>query len=564
MKFRYGKITKKRLFIYGCVSALIFFLLGILYLNYVTVGAFEDDAVYVSLGGKLVSNLQYRIPCFPSGPLCGKYPPLYPLFLGLSSKLIPSLPAGLPFLKVAGLALALPGIFFFTLWIFRRSGYENVHRPLTYIIAFIVATHADLLFFSKELMSETLFFSLVMIGLWVAKLIESKNNGKGPDKRAYLWMFLIGIFMFYTRSIGIVFIFSLIMFAVFQRQIRLAIAMAGATAIMVLPWFWWSRYWVPANEPMADVIPYFITYGYHTEALKEFFLDGTGKLVGKMCWYIKVNFVATLHAIESMVFPAGPCHASVFSVTSLGVPSFFTFIFVCVGFFRSFRGREFTFFFMVCYLLFVMVWPWSNKVRFMVPVAPILICYFIEGVALLTSRFSRLQKIIPVAICTGILLTNFLWSFKVNLLTSTLFVRTYGTESQGPLQKGPFLESIEWIKENVPENAILLAGNGCLGYYIHTGRQVLPYRTLTTSPAEHLKRMYNLAVSVDASLLTPQIIKRLRRLFPDREFYQLDIFPKKSLTNFNTLNGATSAIFEDNSNDGSAIIVRKLAVVNNK
>jgi len=539
-------------------AAALFFLLGLLFLNHVSVGFFMDDVMYVGLGDELVSHFQYRIPCFPSNPLCGKYPPLYPLLLGLLSLLFPSLPAGLLFLKAAGLALAVPGIFFFALWVFKRFASENIHWSLTYLTILIAAIHADLLFMSKELMSESLFMSLVMFGLWKVDSISRSSNENGPIRRSLIWLFLIGILMFYTRSIGIIFIISLFVYMIYIRQFKLLLVLGPVAAVIMFPWFWWSRYYVPAHEPMAGVMPYFVSYGYHMDAMRDFFFKGSGDLPGKILWYTKVNFVATLHSIESMLFPSDVSHSKLFTLTSLRVSSFFAVVFVCIGIFRSFRRGEYMSFFITGYLLLVTAWPWSNKFRFMVPIAPILIFYFLEGIMVLFSRNKRLRNIMLVLLCTVILLSNLLWTFRMNVLPSTLFVRTFGSESKNSVHKDALLQSINWVKENVPKDAIMLVSDGGLAYYVHTGRQILPYRTLISSPVEDLQNMYDAATPKKHITLTSSAVKRINSLFPGRRLYQLDILSKKYLANPEALSDLAEGVFTDNEKDGKVIIIRKL------
>jgi hypothetical protein len=325
-----NNILSGRRFIICGGGMVLFFFLGVLFLNYVSVGAFEDDVMYVGLGNELVSHYQYRIPCFPSNPLCGKYPPLYPFLLGLSSLLFPPLPAGLPFLKGVSLALALPGILFFTLWIFKRFASEKIPPALAYFTIFIVATHADLLFISKELMSESLFFSLIMFCLWKSDVINTRANGR--ELRTFVCLLVGGILMFYTRSIGIVFIFSLVIYVICRRQIRRGLILGAIAIIAIFPWFWWSRYWVMTHEPLATVIPYFVSYNYNIEALRNFLFEERGEFLRRIFWYVNANFVASIHAIEAMIFPSDSCHTPLFSLRSLGIPSLFAFIFVFIGF----------------------------------------------------------------------------------------------------------------------------------------------------------------------------------------------------------------------------------------
>jgi hypothetical protein len=219
---------------------------------------------------------------------------------------------------------------------------------------------------------------------------------------------------------------------------------------------------------------------------------------------------------------------------------------------------------MVGYLLLVAVWPWSNKLRFMIPVAPVLICYFLEGIMLLLTRYGRLRNIIPTLLCFGILSSNLLWSFKINMIPSSLFIRAYGSESKNSVQKDILIQSIEWVKENTPKNAIILVGDGGLVYYVHTGRQVLPYRTLISSPAEYLKNLYNSTAYIH---YTPQIsptIKDIKELFPNRPFYQLDIIPKENLANTDTTLDKAKVVFTDYAKNEKVIVVRELSFQENK
>ena len=552
----YETKSVKQHFLCAGIAAGLFMVVGFFCLNYVSLGAIEDDAIYVGLGSELISHFQYRIPCFPTEPLCGKYPPLYPLLLGLFSLVLPSLPSGIPFLKTASLAFTVPGVFFFALWIFRRFADKNLHPSIAWLTVFIVAVHAYVLFISRELMSEGLFLTLITICLWRSNAAQEKVGTF--NVRTYAWLFVLCILMFYTRSIGIIFILSLIAFVLYKRQIMWALIMGAAATVAVFPWFWWSRYWVPAHEPMSHIMPYFVSYNYHVEALKDFLLEEPGGLVEKISWYASANFVTTMHGIEAMIFPSDTGHSPASSITSLGITSFFAVIFVCIGLFRSLYKGECVSFFMAGYVFLVAVWPWSNKLRFMIPIAPILICYFVEGIVLLHFRYVRLRNIVTVMLCVGALLTNLLWSFKINAAPSTLFVRMYGTESKSSVQKDALLQSIEWINENVSKDDIIFVSDGGLVYYAHTGRYTVPYRTLVFSPAEHLQSLYDpVAYTRPPSLVSPAI-ERIMAIYSDRQFYRLDILSKKNITDKDTISDISGTVFADHAKDGRIIVIRKL------
>ena len=64
-------------------------------------GVLQDDGVYMIDAQALAQGAGYRIQSLPAQPFDTRYPPLYPLYLSLTWRIIPSFPANL------GLAIML-------------------------------------------------------------------------------------------------------------------------------------------------------------------------------------------------------------------------------------------------------------------------------------------------------------------------------------------------------------------------------------------------------------------------------------------------------------------------
>lgn len=157
-------------------ACMLFLTLGGLSLNPSTVGFLEDDAIYLSLGTSLAHHGTYRMACLPGDPLSAKYPPLYVLFLGALARVLPPPPASLALYKWATLLLAVPGLVCFAWWALRRAGVAGVPPVVAGIAAAAAGSHAYLLYFSKELMSESLFFSLFMLAVCASERREREED----------------------------------------------------------------------------------------------------------------------------------------------------------------------------------------------------------------------------------------------------------------------------------------------------------------------------------------------------------------------------------------------------
>src|ERR1700682_6438038 len=59
-------------------------------------GILQDDGVYLIDGKALAEGSGHRILSLPAQPNDTRYPPLYPLYLSLAWRMIPSFPANLP------------------------------------------------------------------------------------------------------------------------------------------------------------------------------------------------------------------------------------------------------------------------------------------------------------------------------------------------------------------------------------------------------------------------------------------------------------------------------------
>ncbi|MBN1591769.1 MAG: glycosyltransferase family 39 protein [Candidatus Coatesbacteria bacterium] len=139
---------------------------------------------------------------------------------------------------------------------------------------------------------------------------------------------------------------------------------------------------------------------------------------------------------------------------------------------RLIRKRSVLEFYLLIYMLVLLVWPWAVE-RFLTPVVPLFLLYFIDGLRRLTGLIyrgferliallkagarlpSRRRKALPNPIALVIIVLIFVVSLIVP--GSLLFSRQSRERFNRPPPDFPeFLSAVNWIARHTPEDAVVL------------------------------------------------------------------------------------------------------------
>lgn len=250
-------------------AALAFLGLSVLAWQPVPPGLWHDDGVYLVVGQALAEGEGLRYGGVPGEVPAVKFPPLYPVVVGVVWWLAPSFPDnGAVFALMNLLFLAGAG------WLFLRWA-RALGLPWPWSVGAVGAAvvSPDLWRPALVPLSEPLFLLLLAATLLVARRLEAwrpadlaegaegadgrGGEGSGRWPRLVAWLVLYAL-LAHTRSIGVVVGAALPLALVLRgRRTDAAFAAAGAVAV-TLPWLVWSSTQGESiAEPLRDVLgPY--------------------------------------------------------------------------------------------------------------------------------------------------------------------------------------------------------------------------------------------------------------------------------------------------------------------
>jgi len=538
------------------LAVLAFVVLGASALHTERIGVFVDDAIYLASGIELGHGRGYRVSFLPGSPLAGKYPPLYPVVLGVASWVVPDLPAGLVYYKALTLLLALPGIVLLVVWL-RRLPATMGEGAAPWLVLIGTATCAELAAFSAEVMSEAPFFSLVMAALVAVQAVERSGTGASVhrsrwQRHAYAWALVFAVLATYTRSLGALLLLVLLVNGLGWRGIRRASVDGIAVLAALAPWWWWSHVHVPRHEPAVAVLGYLTSYGYHLQALREYF----GSLSGDPLDYVSLSLRATIRGIGAVVLPwpnragaddvLGPVHASAWGVCVL----------VAVGLFTWLRRGSVAAQFLFVYLVSVTVWPWLNKVRFFVVVVPLLLLCVAEGVRRLLARVPRAQLPACLGLTLLVVVSNVIDHAGHAFLMGSASDLIAGASR--PPASAATERAFAWLRRSTPRDAVLLTGLGGPLFAFHTGRSVLPYEAALDTPGRGLSRILHPDLALPHSRSLSDLVADAHDLIGSRPLYQVRLC--RQACEAPSAGATWDVVFEESASSGGAIAIRRFSI----
>jgi hypothetical protein len=508
-------MTEARLLWFGAFAVCVFALLGFSALNGVSVGGWTDDVVYLASGIELVEGRGYRVAMFPGAPLLGKYPPLFPIALGAAARLLPALPQGLFWFKAFVFALALPAILLFALWLRDGAHVQAIALPLRFLLLAFVAVQGLMLLFDIELMSEALFGSLLLLGVW---LVERPRE-RGLSPRALALAVGVSILLFYTRTIGVVFWFALLSHALLHRRWRAALAVAAA-GLTLAPWFWWSGHFVPEHEPMIGVLPYYLSYDWHGLALREYLSEGGGELAERVWRLAAGDAMSLVKALGAVMLPSANFEDAGSALATPRVSAWLVSGAVLIGLGSELRRKGFAAILLCAYLAFACGWPWLNKLRFVSVVAPLIAYFAVRAMSLARGPWRVWFQSGVIALCMA---SNLAFWFSQAFLPGDLATRIAAAPGASPRADDALLRAAAWIRRHVPPDAVLVSELAAPFFYVHTGRTVLPLQTVAERPGQHLAAMLSDRGSQTHADARDEVTRRVRALTGRDVFFEVHL-----------------------------------------
>jgi len=370
-------------------------------------GLMIDDAWYILLGRAVASGNGYQLSNAPTPGLLPPYPPFFALLLAAVFRVAPAFPANVLLLKaISILAMLATGALTYT-YVRQRRDWPH---ELALLVAVGVALIPSLVFFAAStVMSECVFLTVQLATIVALERWRSSAGTAAAGAGAALTTL--------TRTAGIALPIASLLYLCIERQWRRAILFGGVVLVMLAPWQLYAARHAPT---MAQRLEH---GGGHTLEYGQLFWmrwagdpeSGTvsARDLPARVWSNTVDVFG--RDVIGLVAPAllrGPDESGEEALAiggggysgSMGnswptlTLSFLLSAIAITGFVRIVASRpsaaEYV---MPVSLLIVVLWPfWSF--RYVLPLAPFLFFYLVDGLRGLTPKHSRVPSLVMAAV----------------------------------------------------------------------------------------------------------------------------------------------------------------------
>lgn len=223
--------TERSPWLAPAVAALVVLAVSIACITPDPIGVFWDDGVYLLTAKALAAGEGYRYSYLPGTPPAIHYPPVFPLLLAALLKITPAFPANVAILKLLNPLCLAVGVFGAVRLGGRLSGAGNVPTAIAVGVCAIIA---PVLVLTNVLFSESLFFAVLVVALW----LSDDAIVLGGARRAALAGLAITLLAL-VRTVGGILLPSALLMLAWRRRWRDA-AVLGLCAVAALaPWQLW-------------------------------------------------------------------------------------------------------------------------------------------------------------------------------------------------------------------------------------------------------------------------------------------------------------------------------------
>ncbi|MDD5669313.1 MAG: glycosyltransferase family 39 protein [Candidatus Omnitrophica bacterium] len=432
-----------------------------------------DSAQYITLAESFLKGQPFRMINYPSAPVSTLYPPVFPLML-----LVPISVLGRNFIAMHFLvALAGFGALIYLYRLFMRySGLKTAF----FIVLYCAFNWAIILYSSAYILSDIPFLFFSAFALYSAARYSQENR----------MSFVTGIILclgimlsYFTRHIGIALgvgilcalararqprvlrlkkiIFVFVLFGIVIVLWKIVMARVSAQNYSHLNYFFVIDPYVPEKGLIFDNPWYLVLriiegVNYHfTQARDVFFLFISRKWV----WARDVSGLCVL-------------------------------MFAFVGFWKKWKeNRSCVFhYYFIFYLAIIVMWPYKEGVRFLVPIIPFIAYYCCSGVAFAAGLIFKKWKSRILFIGAGLMISVSLINLVFAWTSMPRSVRDL------PPYYRNFMSVHEWLKNNASESAVIMSRKPTITYFL-SGRKAIGI-PLTLNQDEIKKTIADNSVSI--------------------------------------------------------------------
>jgi hypothetical protein len=403
-----------------------------------SVGLYHDDGIYLVTAKALAEGKGYRILSLPHEILQTKYPPVFPAVLAAVWKLRPAFPANVAALK------AVPALFAL-LWYalaFRLLLRLGSTRTQAYWIVFLTAAAPLVIFCSTNLLSETLFASLLTAALLSAGSVERSKSDRGAYAAGSL-----AALAFLTRTAGVALFIGILAAFVLRRRWGAVWRFASASAAACV----WPV-WVRLHSSSLDEIQAFYSAANYAS---------WNILSSAVPWPEKMRILA----VNSVTALASP-----FALLNIPAPGFMAVLIAVLLAGVALRRRlraDAAHLVLAAYIGVLLCWAWPPQ-RFLIPVLPLLLQILWKAVTEAARRPALRQGAVAwIGVLSCWLLASDIQRVPLTIAAGAFPLNVHATERWTDLK-----QVYGWIERNTDRDTVVLA-NLDPSIYLYTGRKAI-------------------------------------------------------------------------------------------
>jgi len=417
------------------------------------VGLVVDDAWYVLLAKALAEGQGYSLINSPSPGILPLYPPGFPFLLSLFFRVHPNFPENVWLLKSVSIAaMMVVGILCYRYF----TRVRELPASVALGIAVTTVVCPPLVFLATSSVMSDCVFTLWFVSVIVATE-ACKHAGKRAGNGARGWQFAVlaaafSSAAFLTRSIAVSLIAAAFLYLLKERLIRSALIFAAAVALFSGPWMIYSRLHAPTHDQQMEqggnmVLPYTVQFWQKVAGDSSSGTETAAELPRRV-WMNSIEFLGRdvcriLMAVvfESLRDPFKDAEKLLNEKREghgeILLFSLFLSLFVVAGFFAVARERvRFAELAVPLSLAVIVLWPFET-IRYVLPLAPFVIFYFLMGLR-------EAQRLVQRAL--GKSRTH--WSAVQLALVALIAINLFGNIRYiANLQFGSPLDKPQWISK---------------------------------------------------------------------------------------------------------------------
>jgi hypothetical protein len=455
------------------------------------VGLTVDDAWYVLLAKSLATGQGYSLINSPTPGILPLYPPGFPFLLSLVYRLLPRFPENVWLLKSVSIAaMILSGIITYRYFLRDRK----ISAPVAMGIAVTTVICPPLVFLATStLMSDCVF----MLTFLLTIVVTERCARAGRTSKGWGYAILaasLSSFAFLTRSIAVALVLAAILYLLKERLIRSAAIFIITVAVLIGPWMIYSRTHSPTPAQQQEqggyiVLPYQVQFWQRVAgddasgevgvgALPTRVLNNSLEFLGRdVCRILMaVIFEALRDPFKEAARQASVENSQHGEILPFSLLLGFFFI---IGFIAVAREKltmaEIA---VPTSLAVITLWPFET-IRYVLPLAPFVIFYFLAGLLWLQRLIQRSKfDLSPGSrwrlahIVLGVIIA-------INLYGNVRYISNlYGDSTMDAPQWIRNFEDAEVLFSRIdqltPKTAIIAANNPAL-ITLYTGRKTVTW-----------------------------------------------------------------------------------------